>query len=696
MSEQIRTIVEALNKPPFSKNFNLITFDSLDGTQLLQCLNDLISTIDPKQSIDIRQEDAGQTAVRNMQLLQLLRYHPPGADSPESLQAFRQGLVLGEKQHIYPLMEWLIQNMADLKVRAYLGNYLRKIEVPLELLQDDELANLNAEYEAALDEFKEVHSQFDELKKAGESTQEIRADIENMETEKEQAARRVERLKAKASNHRAGADGVGKLLELAQAVRSERDRETQINQQKSTLRSAMTHLEQRVHRTKQQLSEVRQANAGAGPQRLLEKLEHSVAANAALAENDLPKEVALGKRKLRSLQQMVNEPAVGASDVGAYRTRVAEATTELNRLVEQRMTADSQEQQLSVFRQQAAVVSGKRENVASRLLELRHEAQSLHQELQAKSHQANVNHGDNVPQRSEAPSHEMKFVGKTEDDLRAYAGKLKVKKSEFQQKRAIVHEQMAEIGILNRTVEILKQRDEDAGNQLARIEASKGVAGARATQDRLENVSSKKAGIDENKGKALEDMADLVKRLNARIAEKKQALAPLLKEVRPLRQTVQELSALHGERKTGYDNAAASAAGNYGKLENDVNRLRDQLMNEQSRYYQIMGAISQIEINQQRVADEMHHLVSADPQEKRKSFKEVLSKRLAEGEQLGRLLREQQHELAGTGGELAVKQVRLWREVMRLVEAKVRTSPLNNNANQAKSSGGAGPNTLVI
>ncbi|KAJ1093134.1 hypothetical protein NDU88_006242, partial [Pleurodeles waltl] len=48
MSDQIKFIVEKLNKDPFKKNYNLITFDSLEPMQLLQVLNDVLAEIDPK------------------------------------------------------------------------------------------------------------------------------------------------------------------------------------------------------------------------------------------------------------------------------------------------------------------------------------------------------------------------------------------------------------------------------------------------------------------------------------------------------------------------------------------------------------------------------------------------------------------------------------------------------------------------
>jgi intraflagellar transport protein 81 len=36
MSEQLKYIVNKLNRSPFNKNFNLISFDSLNSEQLIQ------------------------------------------------------------------------------------------------------------------------------------------------------------------------------------------------------------------------------------------------------------------------------------------------------------------------------------------------------------------------------------------------------------------------------------------------------------------------------------------------------------------------------------------------------------------------------------------------------------------------------------------------------------------------------------
>lgn len=58
MSEQLKFIVEQLNREPFRKNLNLITFDSVEPIQLLQILNDVLADIDPKVPNWVQKRDA--------------------------------------------------------------------------------------------------------------------------------------------------------------------------------------------------------------------------------------------------------------------------------------------------------------------------------------------------------------------------------------------------------------------------------------------------------------------------------------------------------------------------------------------------------------------------------------------------------------------------------------------------------------
>ena len=94
MSEQLKFIVSELNKSPFDKNYNLISFDGLSGELLLQNLSDVLAEVDSKNRLDIREEEPAATALRILGMLRVLKYKPPD----EISQGFRQGLVDGNKQ----------------------------------------------------------------------------------------------------------------------------------------------------------------------------------------------------------------------------------------------------------------------------------------------------------------------------------------------------------------------------------------------------------------------------------------------------------------------------------------------------------------------------------------------------------------------------------------------------------------------
>ena len=100
-------------------------------------------------------------------------------------------------QIIYPVLEWLLQRLPDLKKRAYLAKYLVKIDVPHEVIVDPDVSDLYDQYEQLIENFKAVHKESEALKNSGYSTVELRKDIEEMEKEKDIVAKRIERMERK-------------------------------------------------------------------------------------------------------------------------------------------------------------------------------------------------------------------------------------------------------------------------------------------------------------------------------------------------------------------------------------------------------------------------------------------------------------------------------------------------------------------
>lgn len=50
----------------------------------------------------------------------------------------------GDKPVIYPILQWLLEKLPDLKKRAYLARFLVKVELPGDILLDNEAADTNA------------------------------------------------------------------------------------------------------------------------------------------------------------------------------------------------------------------------------------------------------------------------------------------------------------------------------------------------------------------------------------------------------------------------------------------------------------------------------------------------------------------------------------------------------------------------
>uniref|UniRef100_A0A8C5P5T2 Intraflagellar transport protein 81 homolog n=1 Tax=Leptobrachium leishanense TaxID=445787 RepID=A0A8C5P5T2_9ANUR len=619
MSDQLKFIVEKLNKEPFRKNYNLITFDSLEPMQLLQVLNDVVAEIDPKHSVDIREEMPDQTVKRMLNILGILKYKPPA--NTGDMSAFRQGLVIGSKPVIHPLLHWLLQKTNELKKRAYLSRFLVKLEIPAEFLQDDIVAETSKQYEELMENFKILHKDCEQLKSSGLSTAEIRRDISAMEEEKDQLIKRVERLKKRVET----VQSHQRMLEIARQLRLEKEREEYLGGQRQTLRNQLDSAELKLQRAQHQLKNMRQASAEAKPEGLMKRLEEEIKFNSYLVSEKLPKELESKRHTLSLLQKVVNEPEMSHSDLTELESKIHEVNSEINQLIEKRMRNDPMDDKVSMFRQQAAIIARKKETKAEELQEAKEEIANLEKEIVQKLNQARDMDGTEILRG---------------DEFKRYVSKLRGKSTVFKKKRQEMAELSAECGVLQRTEQILKQRHDSMQQQLQSMEQKRGISGYSDTQEELERVSVLKSEVDEKKGRTLDDMSDMVKKLNSMIADKKTALAPIIKELRPLRQKCQ-----------------------------DVRGLQEECSQAESQYHYINLIKKSVEMQVKRTADEMKAYVSPDSQERRKSLREQYTRNITEQENLGKKLRETQKSVRESHGP-NMKQVKMWRDFEQLMECK--------------------------
>ena len=103
--------------------------------------------------------------------------------------------------------------------------------------------------------------------------------------------------------------------------------------------------------------------------------------------------------------------------------------------------------------------------------------------------------------------------------------------------------------VLNRTEQILKARDENLSEFMSQREQEKGVAGYQKTEEELQQISQKKTVTDRQKGQTLEEISKIVTDINIALKDRKNKLAPQIKELRSVRQQFQELEQFYLKHK---------------------------------------------------------------------------------------------------------------------------------------------------
>jgi intraflagellar transport protein 81 len=99
----------------------------------------------------------------------------------------------------------------------------------------------------------------------------------------------------------------------------------------------------------------------------------------------------------------------------------------------------------------------------------------------------------------------------------------------------------------------LKKKEEAFQEALHVAESRLGIVGYHEAQENLEKVSEMKSEKDEQKGKKLQEISDIIQKLVQTINGKKSSLAPVIQSLRSLRQEALEVQTEYDEKRRLYD-----------------------------------------------------------------------------------------------------------------------------------------------
>ena len=132
-----------------------------------------------------------------------------------------------------------------------------------------------------------------------------------------------------------------------------------------------------------------------------------------------------------------------------------------------------------------------------------------------------------------------------------------------------------------RTLDLVLEKDNHISEILTLLEEEKLLVGYFAMhEERRKDPGAKGPDSD-----STEDLTVVIKKLNEEINQKKSLLAPVIKDLRPLRQKAFDLESGCEQKKSLYDATAAGLESNLNDLEQEVNRLRDECESLESRCF---------------------------------------------------------------------------------------------------------------
>ena len=96
------------------------------------------------------------------------------------------------------------------------------------------------------------------------------------------------------------------------------------------------------------------------------------------------------------------------------------------------------------------------------------------------------------------------------DDFRQYAATLRVKNNQFKDMKKVLTEIKAEVTVLDRTKQILKERAVDVDELMNQLEKKKGIQGYSKVEDQIQGVSELKEKLDNAKSQSMQDLTALI------------------------------------------------------------------------------------------------------------------------------------------------------------------------------------------
>ena len=512
----IQDIVAILKNPPFNETMTLFSFEEKKEYELLDLIIKVMGMID--KSIQLDNNDTAACLKAVFEFLQILKFPYP------SERQLQDDLARGDKRLLIQILHFLLTGLRTLSDKYYVNKFTSQINISQEYLGDDdilELYNQLKEYQA---EFLTTYNMLEEKKQNAPKIDEIQEDIRKSQNDKLQLSRSIAKHKKEYANK----PDFQELFEMTSKLRKEQEQDSNLEKKLAKQQYDIKEAEERLIVAQQRLLDNKKnLDNNVSALKLLENARAQRNNNRDAFENMSKYELIDRRNRIKTLEEILQMPEITMSDLQDLKQQRQELLLEIDKLENKLKNSPTHSSELQIYKQSAMQATNAREASEKNLAKLEKEKNLLEIKYNELNKKFEAQKG-------------YKFVRK--NDLIQQAENLKKKKEIYNKCQRVIDRIKGEALILDRTINILKEKTSDGEEILKKFEEKNGKILNQAKRE-LEQLATRKQEIDESKALTLEEYSKLIQQLKKKIADqdKRNIIAPLAEERDKLKKEYEQI-----------------------------------------------------------------------------------------------------------------------------------------------------------
>ena len=558
----IQEIVAILKNPPFNETMTLFSFEEKKVYELLDLIIKVMGMID--KSIKLDNNDTAACLKAVFEFLLILKFPYP------SERQLQDDLARGDKRLLITILHFLLTGLKTLSDKYYVNKFTAPININQEYSGDDDIQELNNQYKELQAEFLTTHNMLQEKKQNAPRIEEMQEDIRKCQNDKLQLSRSIAKLKKEYMSK----PDFAALFEMTSKLRKEQEQDSNLEKKIARQAYDIKEAEERLIVAQQRLIDNKKnLDNNISALQLLDNARAQRNNNRDAFENLSKYELIDRRNRIRTMEEIIQMPEISMKDLQDLKQQREDLIFEINKLENKLKNSPTNSSELQIYKQSAMQATKAREASEKNLAKLEKEKNLLEIKYNELNKKFESQKG-------------YKFVRK--NDLIQQAENLKKKKEIYHKCQKVIDKIKGEALILDRTINILKEKTPDGEEILKKYEEKNGKILNQAKRE-LEQLATRKQQIDESKALTLEEYAKLIQQLKKKIADqnKQNIIAPLAEERDKLKKDYEMILPSYEKKKRDFQNATADLRRNYDSVEAEYNETEKTFRECQNKYHQL-------------------------------------------------------------------------------------------------------------